>query len=857
VPENSNGYRTGKDNKRAHRRRTRTGAAKKLKRISRTRKPEDMSLQAWQVALRREYGRTRNFKLKNLGSDTVFSEFEVTNPASGGTYRVAIRGEGLGENYCSCPDYAVNFLGTCKHIEFTLAKLRRKRGGKAALARGFTPDYSEVFLRYGPRRQIVVRPGKNHSVRFGRLVAGRCDADGVLDPKYYNLVATMVRRERASGFEVRYYDDAATFVARLRDRDRLERRIRKAFPRGASKSAFGRLLGTELYAYQREGALFAARAGRSLIADDMGLGKTVQAIAAAEILRRTAGAERVLVVCPASLKYQWRSEVERFSKRTALVIEGLLSRRRELYAAEADFKIVNYDVVYRDLPAIQAWDPDLVILDEAQRIKNWKTRTARSVKQLGSEFAVVLTGTPLENRLEELHSIVEFVDRHHLGPMYRFLAEHQHTDENGKVIGYRNLSDISRSLHPILIRRTKGEVLKQLPERMDKHLLLPMTNQQMEHHEENREIVARIVGKWRRYGFLSEVDQRRLMIALQNMRMSCNSTYLLDRKTDFGVKADEAITLLSEILERPDSRVVIFSQWLRTHELLSARFEALEWPHVLFHGGIPSRNRGKLVQRFREDPDCRLFLSTDAGSTGLNLQIADTVLNMDQPWNPAVVDQRVGRIHRLGQHKPVRVVHMVSRGTIEEGMLKLLDFKKSMFAGVLDGGEDEVFLGGTRLKRFMESVDNATSGIPAELPVEQPADARANEEVTTEEEQRGDREPSGNRDAKRRSRTRSASSTAGQDGTQAQAFSAFVEAGRSFLDALEATLARPGEDVQGRSKASGAPGLARRSAPLVEHDEQTGRDWLRLPMPDERTVTALTQVLGALLKPPESTEHAR
>ncbi len=121
---------------------------------------------------------------------------------------------------------------------------------------------------------------------------------------------------------------------------------------------------------------------------------------------------------------------------------------------------------------------------------------------------MVLTGTPLENRLEELHSIVEFVDRHHFGPRFRFLAEHQHVEENGRVIGYRNLAGIGRTLEPILIRRTRQEVLKELPERLDKNYFLPMTDQQRKLHEENRETVARIVAKWRRWGFLSDTDQR-------------------------------------------------------------------------------------------------------------------------------------------------------------------------------------------------------------------------------------------------------------------------------------------------------------------------------------------------------------
>ena len=198
---------------------------------------------------------------------------------------------------------------------------------------------------------------------------------------------------------------------------------------------------------------------------------------------------------PTSLKHQWQQEIEKFTGRPALVVEGMLARRAELYGEPSFYKITNYDVISRDLEAIRRWQPDVVILDEAQRIKNWKTRTAQTVKQLESKHAIVLTGTPLENRLEELHSIVEFVDRFHLGPLFRFLDGHQHVDEDGRVVGYRDLSSISKTLEPILIRRTKDKVLQELPERLEKRFFVPMTEPQMNYHEENRETVARLVAE--------------------------------------------------------------------------------------------------------------------------------------------------------------------------------------------------------------------------------------------------------------------------------------------------------------------------------------------------------------------------
>lgn len=784
------------------------------KRLSRVRKPDELSLEQWQVGLRRQFGQEQKFRLKNLGSEPIFSEFEVTNPQSGGTYRVAIRGAALGENFCSCPDFAVNTLGTCKHIEFTLARLGRRRADKLALAAGYHPPFSEVCLQYGAQRRVVFRAGRECPTALKDYAQRFFDSSGILKPEAFAEFPQFLKRAQAGEHEVRCYDDALAFVAQVRDQATLAERVGAAFPSGIRSAAFRKLLKVDLYPYQRIGALFAARAGRCLIADDMGLGKTIQAIAAAEILAETRGIERVLVVSPTSLKYQWKREIEKFAGRDAIVVEGLAPQRALSYRADSFYKLTNYDVVSRDLKLIRAWEPELIVLDEAQRIKNWKTRTAQAVKQLESPYAFVLTGTPLENRLEELYSIVEFVDRFRLGPMFRFLDEHQHVDESGRVVGYRNLSNISRTLEPILIRRTKDEVLPELPERMEKRLFVPMTEEQMSHHEENRATVARIAAKWRKYRFLSEADQRRLMIALQNMRMACNSTYLLDQESDHGVKADEAIDLLADLLEDPQTKVVVFSQWVRMHELMARRLQQRNWEHVMFHGGVPGAKRKSLIQRFKDDPACRLFLSTDAGGVGLNLQHAAAVVILDQPWNPAVLEQRIGRVHRLGQHRPVRVVHLIAQGTIEEGMLSLLQFKTAMFAGVLDGGKDEVFLGGSRLKRFMESVETATGSIPAAMPPEQRngKDARA--------------EPQG---------------AAGQAAPAEQLWTDVVSAGVALLDKLgQALAAKPGE--------SSRPGGLALPPSLIARDDQTGQPYLRLPLPEPDALQKIADVFAALAK---------
>jgi SNF2 family DNA or RNA helicase len=609
---------------------------------------------------------------------------------------------------------------------------------------------------------------------------------------------------------VRCYDDALGFMAELRDAQQRQRLLREAYPKGAQSTALAKLLKTTMYPYQIEGALFAARAGRALIGDEMGLGKTIQAIAAAELFARHFGVQRVLVVCPTSLKHQWQREIARFAGRDAQVIHGLRAARQQQYAADAFCKITHYETLARDADLIAAWAPELVIVDEAQRVKNWNTIAARALKRIDSPYAIVLTGTPLENRLEELISIVQFVDRHRLGPTWRLLHEHQMRDETGRVVGYRALDRIGATLAPIMLRRRKAEVLDQLPARVDNTLFVPMTEQQRKHHDENGDSVARIVKRWRKTGFLSDADQRRLTCALQNMRMSCNSTFLLDHETDFGAKADELATLLDELFEQPDAKVVIFSQWVRTHELIIRRLQTRAWDHVLFHGGVPGEQRGALVDRFREDPNCRVFLSTDAGGVGLNLQhAAATIVNMDLPWNPAVLEQRIGRVHRMGQTRSVQVVNFVAQGSIEEGMLSVLAFKRSLFAGVLDGGDNEVFLHGTRLSRFMKSVEEATQAMgPAEAgdvvqepPLSEPLPVAA------------------------------AGTTPATD-----PWAPLIDAGLALIQTLAAA----------RGEGAGTASTVARPA-WIETDAATGKSWLKLPMPEPAVVQRLADGLSGLL----------
>jgi SNF2 family DNA or RNA helicase len=224
------------------------------------------------------------------------------------------------------------------------------------------------------------------------------------------------------------------------------------------------VLAKPLFPYQHDGVAHLVTRARALLADDMGLGKTVQTIAACEVLRARGEAERILVVTPASLKDQWAREIEEYAGQTASVIGGgAKARRAALRRGELPYTVLNYELAMRDLDVVQALEADVLVLDEAQRAKNFRTKTAAMLRKLPSRFLFVLTGTPVENRLDDLYSLLQLVDPTVLGPLWSFNHEFHVQNERGRVTAARNLGALRTRIAPYVLRRRKDEVLSQLP----------------------------------------------------------------------------------------------------------------------------------------------------------------------------------------------------------------------------------------------------------------------------------------------------------------------------------------------------------------------------------------------------------
>jgi SNF2-related domain/Helicase conserved C-terminal domain len=642
-----------------------------------------------EILRRIQRARDEKHSISNLHPEhPVFSNFAVKSP-SGMIYQIEIRDLADRAVSCTCPDFRTAGLGTCKHIEATLIWLKRRFKGEFRLAE-----------KSGSPRLDLVPNGEGLSIErnfnlLPKSLRPLFDLDGrLLDED--EVILTKLRRHP----KIRVSQDVEYFLESRR-RITQRRQLRRDYETGVVAGHQPEHVTLQpLYPYQREGMLHLAFGERALLADEMGLGKTIQAIAACALLHHLGKAQRVLIVTPASLKAEWEEQIRKFTTLTQRIIYGSRSVRAAYYADSSPpfFTIVNYEQVVADtLDINEHLRPDIVVLDEAQRIKNWATKTAQAVKRLQSRYAFVLTGTPIENRIDELYSIVDFLDPSLLGPLFRFNREFYQFDEKGRPSDYRNLPALRERIRPVLLRRRKHHVETELPDRTDRNHFVKLTPAMQAEYDEVKQSASQLLQIAQRRP-LTKKQQDLLMILLAMMRMICDSPSIIkNRDCQDCPKLDEIARVLDECLSDPDVKVIIFSEWegmlKKVRTWADRNFIGYAW-HT---GTVPQQKRRGEILAFRNDPNCRLFLSTDSGGIGLNLQNASVVINCDLPWNPAKLEQRIARAWRKHQTRPVTVVNLIAENTIEHAMLGTLANKTTLAEGVLDGTESS--LANAKLRR--------------------------------------------------------------------------------------------------------------------------------------------------------------
>jgi len=449
-----------------------------------------------------------------------------------------------------------------------------------------------------------------------------------------------------------------------------------------------------LYRFQERGVAHLFLTERALLADDMGLGKTVQAIAAALAFSRYKKVRRVLIVCPASLKVQWQREIERFAGEKALVIGGDAKAREETYSVLAGkdaplFAVMNYELTYRDLDKLKKLPVDLLVIDEAQRIKNYRTKTYTAIKNLRHKYIFALTGTPLENELYELYNIVRIINEDVLPRNPILFRERYCTfDAFGKITGYQRVPEVSQRIAAITLRRTKRDALAELPPVIDQEIWLEFDQEQRAIYDDVKHGLADSLSweEWR------ELDVKNLLVQLMRLREICDSPRMHFPEKKPSPKERELIVVLKEQVEQRNGQAIVFTQWTRMAELLEEEIKEAGLAVAYLHGGVDVARRAELVDEFQRGK-YHVFLSTDAGGLGLNLQAASLIVNFDLPFNPAKVEQRVGRAHRLGQEEPVNVLNLLMSRSVEEGLVRILARRQKLFEDIFsawdEGGKPE------------------------------------------------------------------------------------------------------------------------------------------------------------------------
>ena len=422
----------------------------------------------------------------------------------------------------------------------------------------------------------------------------------------------------------------------------------------------------EPFPYQYEGIAWLFSQTAALLADEMGLGKTMQTITAIRLLLRSGQVRRILLICPKPLIPNWQREFKTWAEEIPVtVMEGDGARRRMLWNMPGvPVLIANYELMTRDMeemPEAERPKFDLLVLDEAQRVKNRGSRTAETARGINRRRAWALTGTPIENRPEEMSSLFEFL----------------------QVIPPEGTPDVRQLMNlssRFVLRRTKNLVMTDLPPRFDRdeYLLLNPAQQHAYNAAEKEGIIQ-----------LNEMGDS---ITIQHvfelvLRLKQISNY--DPLTGESAKMDRLMADMEEIAAS-GGKAILFSQWTKCIDWIKLKMDEKlpEAGSLVYHGGVPTKQREPILKQFKEDPNSHLLLmSYGTGAVGLNLQFAGYVFLFDRWWNPAVEDQAINRAHRIGQKTQVIVTKFISKDTVEEKIDKVLNEKRELFAQILGGGE--------------------------------------------------------------------------------------------------------------------------------------------------------------------------
>jgi len=416
---------------------------------------------------------------------------------------------------------------------------------------------------------------------------------------------------------------------------------------------------------------------------DMALGhNSVQSIGIAVWRKKFSKARRCLIVSPASVKYNWKEELELWTDESFVIIDGPPDKREALWDSDAYFVVVNPELIVRDFDDVVMLQEefDLIIVDEIHMLKNWKSKRSKFMKKLklsGEGLKIGLSGTPIDGRLEDLHSIFEFLVPNLFMTRGKFLDKYAIRNEFNSVIGYVKVEEIKKTIEPYFLRRLKKDVAKELPEKIFTNVYVDLSTDERTIYNAIRNQAHKIT------------EEAEAITAVLRARQFCNAPGLVDEYPEFGAKYETCMALLEEIIDN-GHKVLIFSMFEQMVDKLYVQFEKRGWKCMKITGKVKKKDRPLIARQFNEDPTIDICVMDEAGSTGLNFQEASYVLHYDDNWSPAIMKQRTDRAHRLTTKHVVTVVNFICKDTIEDHVRDVLKDKDLLSASAIGDNVDEV-----------------------------------------------------------------------------------------------------------------------------------------------------------------------
>lgn len=533
----------------------------------------------------------------------------------------------------------------------------------------FSPKYSELL-----RRTVADIPGRewNNSKSYWRIPMGS--------------LPILLEAFRKSGIDFEYDEDTKQFIIDdLRLKDKLLELKKQEMPATTIEG-----MQYPLRPYQTVGVEFVKLGKRVLLADQMGLGKTVMAIATILEMKP----ERTLIICMNSLKHNWLNEFRIHAPQLEVrVVEGNPTQRKEIYNSTTPIIIMNYDLLARDADIMpNVWS--YIIADEISVIKNHRAERTKAMKRLKANAILGMSGTPMENQLMDLHSVMEFIRPGLFGSQWDFRTRHIVTGFNGTINSYKNVPEIHEKLSPYALRRLKDDVLKELPPKTQQVLTVELSKEEKELYK-----------KWSKT-IIEEVDH---MGARTNMWTQNVLTRMLRLKqiTDHPALLEEnykgqasKLQALDEIISSTDEKVVVFTQFSSMAHILMKKYNA-----ECIEGAVSAKDRMAMIKRFTENDD-RVLISTDAGAYGLTITAASVIVHYDLPWNPAKLAQREDRLHRISQKRAVTVYQIIAEKTIDEYIVEVLFRKLQAFDLIVEQMDNDESLMVARQMITPMDIDN-------------------------------------------------------------------------------------------------------------------------------------------------------